>query len=266
MKNTWKKLAVIALAAAMVLALAACGSGSSEEKDETETYTVVMEPTFPPFDTTNDDGDLDGFDYDMVKAIAKDQGFKVEFKNMEFQSLIPAIQAGDADIIASGMNAQDPARRKKVDFTDTYYKSGLVLMVKKDNSTITGVDTLTSDMKVASQTGTTGADKVTELEKSGKIGTGVILDGFDTCVLQCQNGDVDAVIIDKPVAEEYMKKHEGVFKIVGETMNAEEYGMAVKKGNKELLKKLNDGLADIVEDGTFQKLCDKWNIDNKFAK
>lgn len=261
-KSFAMKVLIVGLCAVMVFAFTACG-GSSEKKDSTKTYTVVTEPTFPPFDTTNDDDEITGFDMDMVKAIAKDQGFKVKFKSMEFQSLIPAIQSGNADIIAAGMNA-DKERAKKVTFSDSYYDSGLVIMVKKDNNTIKGESSLTSSMKVASQTGTSGAKKTEGFEKSGKISEAVILDRFDTCIMQLQNGDVNAVIIDKPVALSYMNKHEGKFKIVGKTMDAESYAMAVKKGNTELQKQLNDGLKNIVKDGTFQKICDKWDVYNKF--
>ncbi|MDD5921629.1 MAG: basic amino acid ABC transporter substrate-binding protein [Eubacteriales bacterium] len=271
-----KKVLAVGVACVMALSLAACGSSSSSSSSKKEstkstgkssgTLIVVTEPTFPPFDTTNDQGEIDGFDRDVMEAIAKDQGLKLEFKSMEFQSLVPAIQAGNADIIAAGMNAEDPERRKKVDFTDTYYDSGLVVMVKNDNNTIKSEDDLTTDMKVASQTGTTGADEANRLKDDGKIQEAVILDGFDTCILQLQNGDVDAIIIDKPVAENYMKQHEGQFKTVGKVLNAESYGFAVKKGNTKLLKKLNTGLKDIVKSGEFKKLCDKWGIDSKFDK
>ncbi len=266
-KTFFKRALVVLLAAVMMFTLAACSGGGEEEEDAAkETYVVVTEPTFPPFDTTNDKDELDGFDMDMVKAIAKDQGFEVEFKSMEFASLIPALEAGNADIIAAGMNAEDEERREKVDFTDTYYDSGLVVMVRNDETRIDGEDSLDSTMSVASQTGTTGADEATSLEEGGKIKKAVILDGFDTCIMQLKNKDVDAIIIDKPVAENYMTKHEGDFKLVGEVLNAESYGMAVKKGNTELLEKLNQGLKDIVESGEFKEICEKWNIDSKFDK
>lgn len=260
------KLAVLGLCAVVAFAFTACGSSSSSSssKKTTKTYTVVTEPTFPPYDTTDKDGNLTGFDMDMVKAIAKDQGFKVKFKSMEFQSLIPAIQSGNADIIAAGMNV-DKDRSKKVDFTNTYCDAGLVVMVKKDNTDIKGEESLTKDMKVASQTGTSGATECKNLQKKGQIKEAVILDGFDTCIMQLQNGDVNAVIIDKPVAQNYMQKHSGKFKTVGKTLDAESYAMAVKKGNTALKKQLNAGLKNIVKNGKFQKICDKWGVGNKFA-
>ena len=270
MKKTITLIAVLTLCVCVALGLAACGgsgSGEGEEKGGAENYVVLMNPDFPPFDTTNtESGELDGFDVDMVNAIAEDQGFTVEWKSMEFDSLIPALEAGNGDIVASGMNGDVPERQEKVDFTDPYYKSGLVVMVKADNDTIKSEDDLTKDMRVASQSGTTGADEVNRLKDEGKIKEAVILKGFDECVLQLQNGDSDAVIIDEPVAKGYMKMKEGEFKAVGETINAERYAMAVAKGNAELQDKLNTGLQNIVKSGKFAEICEKWEIANMFEE
>ena len=149
-------------------------------------------------------------------------------------------------------------RQEQVDFSDAYYESQLFVAVPVDNDTINSIDDLTSDMRVAAQTGTTGAEKVKELADSGQIGEAVILDGLDTVMMQLINGDVQAVINDKPVTEAYMAKQPDKIKMVGEALNAENYGFAVQKGNTELLEKINAGLANIKEDGTFDELVDKW--------
>lgn len=260
MKANLKKIMAAALIAAMAFSMAACGGDDQdgEEGGNVPTYTAVTEATFPPFDTVDEDGNVIGFDMDLMNAIAEDQGFKVTYTDMEFDSLIPAVQAGNADMITAGMNAEDEARREKVDFSDTYYDSGLVVVVKEDNETITGIDDLTADMKVASQIGTTGADSVNGLFNDGKIKEAVILNGFDTCMLQLINGDVSAVIIDKPVAQAYINKQADKVKMVGETLNAESYGFAVQKGNTELLDKINAGLKNMKENGTYDKLVEKW--------
>ena len=156
------------------------------------------------------------------------------------------------------MNKDDPERQEQVDFSDAYYESQLFVAVTVDNDSITGIDSLTPDMKVAAQTGTTGAEKVKELAEEGKIKEAVILDGLDTCMMQLINGDVSAVINDKPVTEAYMKKQPDKIKMVGEALNAENYGFAVQKGNQELLDMINEGLANIKADGTFDELVDKW--------
>ena len=268
MKKTLTMIAVLTLCVLMTVGLAACGGSGSEKKEEGgENYVVLMNPDFPPFDTTDaESGDLDGFDVDMVNAIAEDQGFTVEWKSMEFDSLIPALEAGNGDIVASGMNGDVPERQEKVDFTDAYYKSGLVVLVKAVNTTINSEEDLTKDMRVASQSGTTGADEVNRLKDEGLIKEAVILKGFDECVLQLQNGDSDAVIIDEPVAKGYMKMKEGEFKAVGDTINAERYAMAVAKGNSELQEKLNTGLKNIIESGKFAEICEKWEIANMYEE
>lgn len=250
MKNL-KKVLVVAMSMAIIFAFSACG--------QTETYKAVTEPTFPPFDTTDEDGNIVGFDMDLMNAIAEDQGFAVEYTALEFDALIPALQSDQGDIITAGMNAEDPERQAKVDFSTTYYDSGLVCMVRADEKKIKGIDSLGKDNKVASQIGTTGADEVNRLADDGKIDEAVIIQKFDTCVMMLQTGDVDAIIIDKPVAEAFIKKDEkGSVKIVGETLNAESYGFAVKKGNTELLEKINTGLQNCIDNGTYDELYTKW--------
>lgn len=248
-----KKIVAILLTLVVVFAMAGCGGSS-----DSGALIVGTEPTFPPFDTTDEDQNIIGFDMDLITAIGEDQGFEVEFQNLSFDGLIPAVKNGDIDIVAAGMNKEDPERQKQVDFSDSYYDSQLFVAVPIDNETITGIDDLTPDMKVAAQTGTTGAAKVQELYEEGKIKEAVILDGLDTCMMQLINGDVAAVINDKPVTETYMNKQPNKIKMVGEALNAESYGFAVQKGNEELLNKINAGLANLIADGTYDELIEKW--------
>ncbi len=257
MKNTIKKLSIVFMALILTFSLAACGD--KKEEGDMKTYKVAMEPTFPPFDTTDENGDLAGFDVDMMKAIAKDQGFEVTFESLEFDGLIVGLKSGNFDIIASGMWANDE-RKKEVDFSDTYYNSGLVVAVPVDNNTIKDIDSIGKDMKVAAQIGTSSADLVQQLEKDGKIKEAKIYNKVSDAVADLQNGAVDALINDKPVTLEYMKKQPDKIKIVGDTLNEETLGIAVAKDNKELLEKINKGLANIKKSGEFDKLLEKWNL------
>lgn len=254
-KKIIAKLLIATMMICGVFALTGCGSSDDEE----ETLLAVTEATFPPFDTTDDDGNIVGFDMDLLNAIAEDQGFKVEYKDIGFDSLIPSLESKEADIIAAGMNADDPARQKKVDFSDSYFESQLVLVVAEKNNTINGVDDLTSSMKVAGQIGTTGADEVNALAKDGKIAKGVILDKVSDAMLQLKNGDIDAIILDKPVTESYIAKQPGVAKIVGDPIGEKEYyAFGVQKGNSELADKINAGLKNIKDNGTYDELISKW--------
>lgn len=258
-------IATVAMCVLVTVAFTACGSSeSSSSSSKKPTYTVATEPTYPPFDTTNDDGEIDGFDMDLITAIGKDQGFKVKFKNEEFDALIPSLKSGDSDIVIAAMKAT-PERKKQVDFSDTYYTSGSYLMVLKDNNYIKNWSSFKKggDYVVAAQTGTTCQDACDKLKKEGKIKKEVLLNQFTTCVQQLNTGEVDAVVVDKPVGDQLIAKHPNKYKIVGSGVNKGEFGIAVKKGNTELLDKINAGLKNVKEDGTFDKLLKKWDIESQ---
>ena len=194
----------------------------------------------------------------LYQVIFKDQGLKLEWVNMEFDSLIPALQSDQGDIICAGMNKLAGDRAEKADFGDTYFESDLMLLVPID-SDLTGIDSVKSDMKLASQIGTTGGDKVQEMQEAGQIAEGIVLNQWTDCYLQLKNGDVQGVVVDKPVGEAYLNKHGDIAKFAGKEFGElEEFAFAVQKGNTELLEKLNTGLANIKENGKYQELVDKW--------
>ncbi|MBR6444460.1 MAG: basic amino acid ABC transporter substrate-binding protein [Firmicutes bacterium] len=247
-------IAAMSIVMALGIAFATTGCGSNGE------FIAAMEPTFPPFDTTDEEsGDLTGFDYDLLNAIAEDQNFTVTWENMEFDGLIPAIQAGNIDIAASGLSITDE-RKEQVDFSDEYYISGLIVAVAKSNKDVKSVDDLDKDCVVGAQIGTTGAKKANALRKSGQIKHVKTYNGLDVAFKDLQNGTIDAIINDKPVTEEYVSKAPDDLKIVGEALDSDPFGIAVKKDNKELLDMINAGFANIKENGKYKEICDKWNV------
>lgn len=253
-----KKILLGAILLTLVLSMTACGDDNQEDTGVT-TYKVAMEPTFPPFDTidANDPEKLAGFDVDLMEAIAEDQAFELEWVNMGFAGLIPALKSGNIDIIASGMNASDE-RKQEIDFSETYYDSGLVVAVKDDNDTIKGLDDLKGDMKAGGQIGTTGADLCQKLKAEGKVKEAKIYDSLDVAVSDLANGNIEVLINDLPVTKAYMEAMPGKIKIVGETLNAEAFGFGVRKDEKELLDKLNKGLNKLKENGKFDEIYAKW--------
>lgn len=251
-----KKLFALILCITTVFALTACGGGSSSDK-----VVAVTEPTYPPFESTDEDGNLVGFDIDLINAIAEDQGFEVEIQTMAFDSLIPTVESGQADMIIAGIS-ENPERAEHVAFTDPYYHSGNFMIVMADSEINSEADIPTT-AKVACQTGTTTADYVQTLLDEGKIAQRVVLDQHTTCVLQLENGDVDVVAGDLPVLDEYLAKFPGKFKNIGhlstETGDAK-LKMAVGLDNEELKEKLNAGLANLMENGKYLEICEKWGI------
>ena len=178
---------------------------------------------------------------------------KVEIQNMGFDALIPAINAGNIDAAIAGMSIT-PDRQKAVDMSDPYYTSGLVVVVNKDNEAVKSVKDL-DNKGIAAQIGTTGA------ERAAKV-PGAKVKNFNTnseVFLELKNKGVDAVIIDKPVAEYYLAQGGGkeTAKIVGETMEAESYGISLKK-NSPLTAKINKALLDLKKNGEYDKLYEKW--------
>ena len=223
-----------------------------------ETVVVVgTEPTFPPFEyVEQSSGEIVGFDIDLIKAIAADQGFKVEIKSLGFDGLIPALEAGNIDIAASGMTITKE-REKKVSFSSPYINAGLALAVRADDDVTKSVDDLAGKV-VGVQIGTTGAIKAEELKAEGKIAKVIAYNTIDMAMLDLVNGGVEAVINDLPVTKVYISKKPDDVKMVGGTLTSESYGFALNKASEELLNKVNKGLANLIKNGEYDKIMAKY--------
>ncbi len=219
---------------------------------EMPTYIVGTEAQFPPFEIVDSKGNVIGFDVDLMNAIAEDQGFKVEYLDQDFAGLIPALQTGNVDIIASGMTITDE-REEEVDFSEPYINAGLALAVLTDNEDIQSVDDLTGKT-VSVQTGSTGFLKAEELLKAGIIAEIKDFPHVNEAIEELKIGGADVMINDLPVTNAFIAAQPGVIKIVGEPLNSEDYGFAVRTGNTELLTKINAGLENVKASGKYDEL------------
>lgn len=250
-----KYVTMLAASLAAVTLITGCsGSQSGDKKDaakEQKTLVVGTEATFPPFESVENDKVV-GFDMDLTQAICDKLGYKMEIKNIGFDALIPALKSGQIDVIAAGMDAT-PERKKQVAFTDVYYKGGYTIVVRKDNTDITGYDTITGKT-VGAQVASKAGDHAKE--------HGATVKEFDTNSqgwMELEAGTVDAISIDKAVAQDYMT-HGGneKAKIVGDPILSRGTAMAISKDKPELLKQFNDALSQIKKDGTYAKIYKKW--------
>ncbi len=264
--KTKKILALLLTLGLGVAMLSGCGGDKSTTGTESSSapakdgasYVVGTNPTFAPFEFQDDSGKMSGFDLDLIQAIGEEEGFTVEFKSLNFDALSAAVQNGEIDIIASGVSIT-PDRVKQIAFSKPYMDASLGIYVGKENSDVKSIDDL-KDKVVAAQSGTTGAEEAQKLQEEGKIGEAKILDDYNQCFLEIKNGSADAILIDVPVAESYLKDHPDTVKMVGEPYAADFYGIGVKKDNKELVEKINAGLDKIIKNGKYEELCKKYNL------
>ncbi|WP_448535454.1 basic amino acid ABC transporter substrate-binding protein [Pseudothermotoga sp.] len=219
------------------------------------TVTVGTSADFPPFEYI-ENGQFVGFDMDLMREIAKIAGFELKFVDMSFDSLIPALRAGQIDVAAAAMTITEE-RKKVVDFSMPYWTADQSIIVKADSDlTIT---VLLGKYKIGVQTGTTGDLWCTEnLVEKGLLPERN-LKRYDTFILALSdllNGNIDAIVLDSPVANRFAATKP--VKVVGIIVTGEQYGIAVRKGNKELLDKINQALKTLIETGKINELIDKY--------
>ncbi|MCQ1537178.1 basic amino acid ABC transporter substrate-binding protein [Methanosarcina sp. KYL-1] len=251
------KILALLLVITTVVFAAGCaeqGEAGAEEAaaEEMPTYYVGTEAQFPPFEIVNAEGNVIGFDVDLMNAIAEDQGFKVIYQDQDFSGLIPALQTGNIDIIASGMTITEE-REGQVDFSEPYINAGLALAVAVGNEDIQSVDDL-QGKTVAVQTGSTGFFKAEELKEAGIVANIKDFPHVNEAISEIEIGGADAMINDLPVTNAFIAAKPGVIKIVGEPLNSEAYGFAVREGNTELLEKINTGLQNVRDSGKYDEL------------
>lgn len=280
-----KKVLVITMAALMAASLTACGGGAkettaaattaeekaedttaAESKDETSAEAAETEAAkeaaggklvmatnaeFPPYEYHDGDA-IVGIDAEIAKAIADELGMELEIEDIAFDSIIPEIVSGKADMGLAGMTVTED-RMQSVDFSDTYAKASQKIIVTED-SEIASPDDL-KGVIVGVQLGTTGDIYVSDLEADGTT-VERYSKGFEA-VQALSQGKIDAVVIDGEPAKTFVAETEGL-KILDESFTDEEYAIAVKKGNTELLEKINGALKTLKDNGTLDEIVAKY--------
>lgn len=264
------KIAALVLAMAMMMPmLTACGSDAGTTTDATGTtnndttdagaaqggtLTFGTNAEFPPFEFVTSNGVIDqydGIDMAIAKQIADENGMTAAVENMEFDSLLIALQNGQIDAVIAGMTVTEE-RLEAVDFSTPYYTATQVMIVKEDSDIASAADM--ADKKICVVQGYTGQICVEEMGypfEAFKKGT--------EAVMELVNGKCDVVVIDSATAQKYVSDNEGL-KIVEDAsaFESEEYAIAVQKGNKELLDMINKAINAKLADGTISELSAKY--------
>ncbi len=274
----FKKLAAFAACGVLAasLGLAGCSGGassssssssassSSAAEEATEVtllndgqLTIITSPDYPPFENI-ENGELEGFEIDLAKAVAEQMGLEPNFVQMQFDTIIPAITAGgQGDVGMSGFSV-DPDRAKEIDFTESYYIDDQAVAVMQ-NSGITEENAATAlnaaGMIIAVQTGTTGEAYVQENFPNATVqGYGNSTD----CFAAMQSGQANAVCTNLAVVQRMIDTAYGDAQIVIEVATGEEYAAVVAQDNPELTKQINEALKALEENGTIEELTNKW--------
>ena len=242
-----KFVKVTALLCALVLSLGLfAGCGKTEG-----TLVMGTNAAFPPYEMTDGNGDIIGIDAEIAAAIAKKLNMDLEIKDMEFDSLVGAVQTGAIDVALAGMTVNEE-RLEKVNFSTSYAKGVQVVIVKED-SDIKTIDDL-DGKTIGVQSGTTGDIYCTDAYGQEHVKQ---YDNGGKAVEALKNGQVDCVVIDNEPAKNFVKANAGL--TILETSYADEdYAIAISKDNAELLEKINKALDELTKDGTIAKIIEKY--------
>ncbi|MCV3205780.1 ABC transporter substrate-binding protein [Mesorhizobium sp. YC-39] len=244
---------ISAAAAAMLVAGAGLSSAQAQEK-----LKIGTEGAYPPFNTITADGKLVGFDIDIADALCAQMKVECELVTQDWDGMIPALQAKKFDAIIASMSITEE-RKKQVSFTNKYYTTPLSLVALKDTDIDSTEAAALAGKTVGAQASTTQADYAQNVY--GKAGAEAKLyPTQEEAITDLMNGRLDAVLSDKFVLMDWMKKaSDGCCKMVGDVKGTEtEAGIAVRKEDNALREKLNAAIDAIVADGTYKKIQAKY--------
>ena len=253
-----KKFAALLLALSMAFALCACSNqkGSFTTVEEGKLH-MSTNAAFPPYEMTTDDGGFEGIDVEVADAIAKKLGLELVVDDMAFNAALLAVQDGQSDIVMAAVTVNE-TRLEVMDFSDSY-ATGVQVVIVKEDSAIQSIDDLVNADMIGCQADTTGYFYASDTPENGGYGEDHVT-AYDTgalAVMALMADQIDAVIIDNGPAKAYVEANEGLKILEGEWV-VEDYAIGFAKGNDALKDAVNAAMAELKEDGTFQKIVDKY--------
>lgn len=238
--------------------LATLFTGCTPKKDNT--LVVGMELAYPPFETKDAKGNPSGVSVDLAKALGEYLKRPVKIENISWDGLIPSLQTGKVDVIISSMTITDE-RAKTIDFSNPYAHSYLALLINKDSKVNSTEDLNQKGMVVDVKKGTTGYIYATKNLTKATVNA---LSSENSCVTEVTQGKADAFIYDQLTIYRENQENKGNTKaILIPFQNSENWGIAVKKGNKELMININEFIKDYKSKGGFNKLTNKYLPEEK---
>jgi polar amino acid transport system substrate-binding protein len=243
---------LISLAMVAIIGVSLCLTSCTKSST---TVKVATDATWAPFETVNEQTkQIEGFDIDLFNAIAAKEGLNIQFINVSFDPLLAGMAQGTYDAAISSITITAD-RSKAMLFSDPYFDAGQMITVRINNTNINSKNDL-AGKTVAVQLGTTGNIEVNNIAGA----TAKPYDDIGLAFQDLMNGQVDAVVCDNTVALNYVSTNPSKLKTTGTVFTNEQYGIAVANGKTDLLKKINEGLAQVKADGTIHTLAVKWKL------
>ena len=249
-----KKILSILMVICLTLSLFACGNTTNTATTEGASSSKLIVGTsagFPPYEF-REGNKIVGIDAEIMEAIAADLGYTIEWQDMKFDSLISALSSNKVDIVIAGMTVTED-RKESVDFTDTYTAAVQSIIIKKGGN-ISNLDDVEGKI-IGVQQGTTGDIYASDDYGNDKVQR--FNEGADA-VQALLNGKIDCVIIDDQVAKNFVDTHKTALELLDTAYTEEEYAMAVKKGNTQLLNQVNKSIKSLKDKGTVRRIIDKY--------
>ena len=223
---------------------------------EGRTLSVGSDTTYPPFETVNAEGEIVGFDVDVMNAVCEVVNCVAEFQTTAWDGIFPALAAGEFDMVASGVTITEE-RDQVVDFTIPYFEvdQAITVRVENDDYTLEDFTGDGSDLTLGAQTGTTNAATAEQLVGRDRVR---LYDDFNSAIQGLINGDVDGVMIDDVTADAFVQQYAGELVVnIREVESGDKLGFAVQEGDP-LVEALNAGIEEIQANGTLDELITKW--------
>lgn len=240
-----------------LVSLVGCGSSDDEATTKKKELVVLTSSGYQPYETIDAKGNLEGFDIDVMNEAAKILGYTVKWQDMDFDGIISSLNVGEGDLAIAGITVT-PEREEVVDFSEQYFAVGNtrnVALVKDD-----GVLNETKDLKgkkIGVQFGSIQAELAYQMEESYDLEV-ESLKSYAPLVEEVKNGIIDGMFVEEPIAKKLMEQNDGLkYFDVTEGKDIDGNAIAFKKGSS-LKAEFNDAIAQMKENGTMDKLIDKW--------
>lgn len=247
-----KKVITSLLLIGMAVSMAACGKGKSDD-----TFIVGFDQNFPPFGYVGDDGEFTGFDIEMATECGKRMGKEVILQPIDWDAKDMELEAGTIDCIWNGFTVN--GREDQYTWTDSYMDNTQVVVTKKDSGITTLADLAGKIVEVQKESSAqTALEDESNADLLASFGEFLQVGEYNTAFMDLESGAVDAIAIDIGVAKFQLEDKEDEYTILDEVISSEQYAVGFLKGNDKLRDEVQDTLMEMVDDGTFAEISEKY--------